>query len=267
VHDACDSGRACRPLPLDRRRRPDLVTAANASTPHPALGEEGAMGSGELGHLPSTAWGGGSPALGEEGSDDGDRGAEVTEGAMGALMAGAGSTDGGVPSNDGLEEGGEGVTNARAEGFERAREVCARGGGDGRRGGAAVAQGVVGGFRSSSSHARGGRKVPTVWGLRWSKTRRRFLMSRATKKAMAAAMRRSVAPAARRPVRSACKMPRNSLLLATPDPRMARRRQALARTPDPRMAPRTPDPRMARRRWEQGKGRRGLARRRARTCA
>jgi hypothetical protein len=45
------------------------------------------MGSGELGHLPSTMWGGGSPALGEEGSDDGDREAEVTEGEMGALMA------------------------------------------------------------------------------------------------------------------------------------------------------------------------------------
>jgi hypothetical protein len=39
----------------------------------------------------------------------------------------------------------------------------------GRRGGVAVAQGVAGGFRSSSSHA-GGRKVPTVWGLRWSNT-------------------------------------------------------------------------------------------------
>jgi hypothetical protein len=45
---------------------------------------------------------------------------------------------------------------------------------------------------------------------------------------------------------------------------MAQRRRALARTPDPRMALRTPDPRMARRRWQQGKGCRGLARRRAR---
>jgi hypothetical protein len=52
----------------------------------------------------------------------------------GKLGADAGATDGGIPSNDGLEEGGEGVAVAvaRAEEFERGGDVCVRGGGAGR---------------------------------------------------------------------------------------------------------------------------------------
>jgi hypothetical protein len=67
-------------------------------------------------------WGGGSPALGEEGSDDEDRGAEVTEGVMGALMA-AWMTGGGsgalLPYRDEIRAWG-----SRGVGQNRGRLQC-----------------------------------------------------------------------------------------------------------------------------------------------